>query len=72
MTTGQPDLARQWRKSSHSMTSNCLEITLSEGFVLIRDSKQPEGLRLQVGPQIWSAFITSVRSGDLLPGPASQ
>lgn len=60
--------AFQWRKSSHSgsESANCVEVALSvPGIVPVRDSKDPHGPALLFTPDAFSAFVGSVRSGDL-------
>ena len=50
MTTAQPTtLTRPWRKSSHSTGGNdCVEIAQAGTSCLVRDSKNPDGVRLAV------------------------
>ena len=59
------DLSRaEWRKSSYSSQSgNCVEVARNlPGLVAVRDSKEPDGARLVVSPEAWSAFLRSVRA----------
>jgi Domain of unknown function (DUF397) len=57
----------QWRKSSHSMGNaqgECVEVSTNvAGTTLIRDSKDPSGPRLSLGPTALAAFLSNVRSG---------
>ncbi|MFB7245430.1 DUF397 domain-containing protein [Streptomyces populi] len=49
-----------WRKSSYSSSSNgndCVEIAPALATILVRDSKDPGGARLRVGPGAWVAFV---------------
>ncbi|MEU4087189.1 DUF397 domain-containing protein [Streptomyces aureus] len=49
-----------WRKSSYSDSSNsseCVEIAPTPNTVLIRDSKEPDGARLAMAPDAWTAFL---------------
>lgn len=61
-----PDLTRaRWRKSSYSgLDSNCVEIAFVDGFVLLRDSKDPRGPVLTFIPAEWSAFVDGVQDGE--------
>jgi Domain of unknown function (DUF397) len=53
-----------WRKSALSGGSNCVEMAVVEGRVLVRDSKDPLGPRLSFTPAEWAAFLAGVKSGD--------
>ncbi|MFD7690019.1 DUF397 domain-containing protein [Streptomyces sp. NPDC059781] len=51
----------QWRKSSHSPdASNCVEVATTPAAVLIRDSKDTSGPRLDLSPTTWVAFLTHI------------
>jgi hypothetical protein len=65
MTIAQdPTLTRPWRKSSRSTGGNdCVEVAQAGTSCLIRDSKNPDGYRLAVGPQAWAAFIGDIKHG---------
>lgn len=56
-----------WFKSSYSGGGggNCVEIALGAEAVLVRDSKDVEGLTLTVSPRAWSAF-TGLAAGTRL------
>lgn len=61
------DLSRAtWRKSSRSNGEReCVEVAdLDGGRRAVRDSKDPAGPALLVGPVQWSAFTAALRSGD--------
>ncbi|MFD8784631.1 DUF397 domain-containing protein [Kitasatospora sp. NPDC059599] len=54
-----------WRKSSHSNNDGgmCIEVDdVRPGRV--RDSKDPDGPRLDFAPAAWQAFVTAVRAGE--------
>ncbi|MCA1193181.1 MULTISPECIES: DUF397 domain-containing protein [Saccharopolyspora] len=55
-----------WLKSSRSSgTSNmCVEVRLTARGVLVRDSKDPEGGRLDVGHAAWRRFLAELPSVD--------
>ncbi|KOX30804.1 MULTISPECIES: DUF397 domain-containing protein [unclassified Streptomyces] len=61
----RPDLTgARWRKSSYSGTNggDCVEV--ADGFpgaVPVRDSKNPSGPALVVGPGAWQAFVDGLR-----------
>lgn len=52
-----PDLA--WFKSSYSTGNGgeCVEVAAAATQVHIRDSKEPDGPVLTVGPNAWAGFV---------------
>ncbi|MEU8898876.1 DUF397 domain-containing protein [Nocardia sp. NPDC048505] len=58
--------AAQWFKSRRSGASrDCVEVAfLDTGRVGVRDSKNPAGPALVFTPGEWTAFTTSIASGD--------
>jgi Domain of unknown function (DUF397) len=56
-----------WRKSSHSgQTGSCVEVTDGlPGAVAVRDSKDPDGLRLVLTPASWRTLGRRVKNGEL-------
>jgi hypothetical protein len=67
MTADHPDASGvQWRKSSYSANGgNCVEVANSPGVVAVRDSKNPDGPRLAVTGNAWSAFVAGIQHGEL-------
>jgi hypothetical protein len=55
------EVAYTWRKSSYSGDEGgqCVEVAACPHTIHIRDSKNPTGPTLQVGPAAWAAFITA-------------
>jgi hypothetical protein len=51
----------QWRRSSKSGGTNCVEVARSMQHVLMRDSKDPGGPVLAFSPDSWGSFIDFVR-----------
>jgi hypothetical protein len=57
---GRPE--RAWRKSIRSASqSNCVEVARGGSSVLVRDSKDPGGPKLAVGPRGWREFVRRAR-----------
>lgn len=52
-----------WRKSKVSGASNCVEVAVAAGSVLIRDSADSEGVVLTLPPAAWSTFLARTREG---------
>ncbi|RFC73670.1 DUF397 domain-containing protein [Streptomyces sp. AcE210] len=65
ITNPGPDLtSASWRKSSYSAGDggNCLEVTHDHpGLVPVRDSKNPDGPKLVLRAEAWTAFIDDLR-----------
>jgi uncharacterized protein DUF397 len=63
---GDPGLssALNWRKSSASGGgADCVEVAQRGASILVRDSRDPSGALLVVGPDQWCALLSRVRSG---------
>jgi hypothetical protein len=59
------DLSKaEWRKSSHSSASGCVEIAQIDGYFVVRDSKNQHGPALLFTPVEWQAFLLGVRDGE--------
>lgn len=53
----------RWRKSSHSGGGNdCVEIAAIGSSTAVRDSKNPDGPRLDFAGPSWTAFLGHTRS----------
>lgn len=53
-----------WRKSTYSggNGSNCIEVAASTDSVLVRDTKNREGLSLAFKTAAWLQFATALKS----------
>ncbi|NEB74371.1 DUF397 domain-containing protein [Streptomyces sp. SID14478] len=68
-TTRLPDSASSyapWRASSYSNGAGgeCVECSLGEASVLIRDSKDTTGPAIAVDSQAWRSFLSGVALGS--------
>jgi hypothetical protein len=62
------ELAVSWKTSSHSVQTNCVEVSRTGAAVLVRDSKNPKDGALSFNPATWRAFINKIQAGDeILP-----
>ncbi len=60
-----PELTRAaWRTSSHSGSSDCVEVAVVPGGMAVRDSKDPGGAVLRFTVAEWRAFVAGVRDGE--------
>jgi hypothetical protein len=62
--TDNQDSALVWQKSSASGATNCVEVAFVQGWVLIRDSANPEDDMLRFSRAAWNSFLTEVRNAD--------
>lgn len=54
-----------WIKSSHSVTGNCVEVASCTCMdVLVRDSKDPEGPKLQFPKPAFAEFLAGVKANE--------
>ena len=66
-----------WRKSSHSIHGNCVEIAWRRGAeginIMVRDSKFPGREPLVFTPGEWAEFLGRAKTGDfdVLAGAAA-
>ncbi|MEM7322977.1 MAG: DUF397 domain-containing protein [Actinomycetota bacterium] len=60
--TEQPD----WQKSSYCnpCCGNCVEVSISEADIRVRDSKDPGGGTLTFTQEEWTAFVAGVKAGE--------
>jgi len=53
-----------WRKSSYSGNNgaNCVEVGAAAPLIAVRDSKDPDGVRLAFGREAWEAFAAKAKA----------
>lgn len=57
-----------WRKSSRSHgNGGCVEMSFTSALVGVRDSKDPAGPVLAVGPAEWWALLTGIQHREFDP-----
>jgi hypothetical protein len=57
------EVALAWRKSSYSGGNGggCVEVAPAENDIAVRDSKDPDGPRLQFNTAEWRAFLARIK-----------
>jgi hypothetical protein len=53
-----------WRKSSYCGTNACVEVSVTDDAVLIRDSKNPQVAPLTFTVDEWLAFVKGVKANE--------
>jgi hypothetical protein len=54
-----------WRKALRSVgNGNCVEVAPVAAGVVVRDSKDPDGLVIRYSPNSWDSFVTRARTGS--------
>jgi hypothetical protein len=53
----------QWRKARRSAGNGaCVEVAPTSGQIVVRDSKDPDGVRLQYAAQSWQIFVHNIKT----------
>ncbi|WP_242885373.1 DUF397 domain-containing protein [Actinomadura litoris] len=54
-----------WRKSTKSGSEGgtCVEVAAAESLIALRDSKDPEGPRLEFGRRAFGVLVSEIRAG---------
>lgn len=58
----------EWRKSSASVSADCVEVAFLGHSILVRHSADQSGPVLAFSDREWAAFLTGVRNGEFDPG----
>lgn len=54
----------EWRKSSFSAQTNCVEFRRIEDGVEVRNSKRPSEATIRYTIDEWRAFVAGVKAGE--------
>jgi predicted secreted Zn-dependent protease len=57
-------LSFEWRKATGSYNNGCVEVAHRPGYVVIRDSKNPNGPVLTFDATEWQAFLDGVKANE--------
>jgi hypothetical protein len=58
-------LSTDWRRSSFCASGACIEVAkVDQSYVLLRDSKDPDGPVLTFDQDEWDAFVAGIRAGE--------
>ncbi len=62
-------LDTRWRRASRCQGSDstCVDVTIRDALVAVRDSKDPSGGVLQFTVAEWRTFLDGVRDGEFEP-----
>lgn len=55
---------QHWRKSSRSVTGECVEVASDGQTVFVRDSKDRYGPVLALSSRAWRSFVLGVKRGE--------
>jgi len=53
-----------WWKSSHSGPNGCVEVTVVDGQIAVRNSRDRQGPILRFTTDEWQAFLDGVQDGE--------
>lgn len=53
-----------WRRASECSSADCVEVGVTEGQYLVRDSKDPAGPVLAFTSDEWVMFVAGVKAGE--------
>ena len=53
-----------WQSASDCVSGDCVEASLRDGMVRVRDSKDPDGPMLTFTPAEWEAFLAGAKAGE--------
>lgn len=53
-----------WRTSSFCSTGSCVEVAMTAGLILVRDTKKPDQPPLMYTKEEWRDFIAGAKSGE--------
>ena len=60
-----------WRRSSRCGSNACVEIAQRDHSILLRDSEDPNGPRLEFGFGTWSDFVDAIKCNTYARSPGS-
>jgi hypothetical protein len=61
---GESAAASMWVKSTLSGDDNCLEWRVEHDCVLLRNSRDPNGVKLRLTRSEWRAFVDGAKAGQ--------
>ena len=53
-----------WRTALNCDGGACVEVADGRDSILIRNSRQPDGPRLEYTPKEWHEFVSGIKKGD--------
>jgi len=63
-SSGRAGRSLRWRKSSFSMTGECVEVADCDGDVAVRNSNNPDAGTLVFGRAVMAAWVAGLKAGE--------
>jgi hypothetical protein len=64
---GRTLVGATWRKSSRTVSKQCVEVAMGDAVVGVRDSKDRAGAVLVFSSRRWTDFVTTLRRRQYRP-----
>lgn len=59
-----PNNERVWHRSSRCESGHCVEVSLTKSAIFMRNSREPEGVTLQIAAADWRSFLDGIKRGE--------
>jgi hypothetical protein len=53
-----------WRSASFCQNGECVEVAEQDGWIVLRDSKDPDGSVQYYTTEEWRSFVRSIKAGE--------
>jgi hypothetical protein len=55
---------RSWRRASFCASNECVEVAPHDGMIVMRNSREPDGVALRYTFEEWQSFVHGVKAGE--------